>query len=64
MNVTISLWAIPVALTVIIWAAAFLWPMPKRRGDYDFSGPIFAMFHLGAAVIATLVVWLIYFIAV
>lgn len=47
--------------TVILWVAIIAWPGPKSRGDYDFYAPIVALMFGGAGVIATLVIWLVYF---
>lgn len=61
MTVTLAFWMIPVALTLAIWVAAILWPVPARRGDYDFTGPLVVLAHFVACVVATLVIWLVYF---
>lgn len=56
------LW-VSISLTVLIWVLAVLWPWPASRGDYDFSGMFTAIFRLGGSIIATLVVWLVFFAA-
>jgi hypothetical protein len=62
MTIAVSAWAFPVCATVVIWAIVLMWPASPRRGDYDFSGAFEALLHIGCGVVATLVVWLIFFI--
>lgn len=65
MTVQISLWMIPTALTLLIWGAAVALPTrAPMGGDYNF-GPAFEALTRGVvSVVATLVVWLVYFIIV
>lgn len=60
---TIPAWSIPLALTAVVWAWGILMPYPPSRGDYDFSGPISALFRLAVCIIGTLMFWLVYFAA-
>lgn len=52
-------WTIPFVLSFVFVLQMFK-PIDGPRGDYDFSGPLFAMFRL-FWIIPILVVWLIYF---
>lgn len=61
MDVTIPVWAIPVALTIGIWVIAIVWPKSEQTGDYNFSQAFDATLGALLAVIATLVVWLVFF---
>ena len=59
---TIPYWTISLLLTVLIWTAAILWPTGESGGGYNFGPAIRAALHLISAVIATLVVWLAFFV--
>ena len=37
MTITLGAWAIPVAITALIIAWAFVRPLPANGGDYDLS---------------------------
>lgn len=63
-DLSLPYWSIPLGLTVLIWVVVSVLPLPRSRGDYDFLQPIIGLFHLACGVIATLVVWLVYFIVV
>lgn len=60
-NVTIGLWVIPLALTIMVFGWA-LFPRPDERqsGDYDFTFWLPAAFRLCAAVIFSLAAWLVW----
>lgn len=64
MAFTVQLWMIPTALTALIWGVTLMLPTPARSGYYDFGTPLTFLFRGVAALFATLVVWLIYFIIV
>lgn len=58
MTITIGAWVFPALITALAILAAFgAWP--EGRGDYDFS-PLFGCFYLAAAVIVSLVAWLVW----
>lgn len=57
-------WAIPVFAMGVIWGWAFLMPMPPGRGDFDFTQALSIFFRLAVCVVATLIVWLIYFMII
>ncbi len=64
MSITIGWWGIPLAITIL----AFVWAELKvrnepRSGDYDFGRAITALMSGGAAVVVSLVAWLIYALA-
>lgn len=59
---TIPLWSIPSALTILVWLVAFLWPIRGSGRDYDFGAAFQGLLHAALAVIATLVIWLVFFI--
>ncbi|MBG7616518.1 hypothetical protein IWC96_14665 [Brevundimonas sp. BAL450] len=61
MTFSLPFWSIPLAMTVVFWTAAICWPLPPGGGSYDFGTPIRAALHLTLALIATLVVWLVFF---
>ncbi|MER9211573.1 hypothetical protein NKI54_05820 [Mesorhizobium sp. M0663] len=62
MNIYLSIWWIPIALTVAIWAAALMWPTEQSHGDYDFSAAFFALVRFAFASAGSLLVWLAFFI--
>lgn len=62
MSVVLPFWTIPLSLTVIIWAAGIYWPKGHPGGGYDFGPAIIAAVHYALAIIATLIVWLIFFV--
>lgn len=37
-----------------------LWPLPPRRGDYDFGPALRAAMRFAGGMIATLAIWLAY----
>jgi hypothetical protein len=56
------LWLIPILLTVFVWALFNRYSSRRRRcGDYDFGIDVIIMF--GGAVAATLLIWLLFFVA-
>ncbi|MVB00106.1 hypothetical protein GN330_22935 [Nitratireductor sp. CAU 1489] len=57
MTVSISWWAIPALITAISFSWAFFTPM-KPSSDYGFD--IMPLFRLGAALIGSLVAWLVW----
>lgn len=59
MTITLNSWAIPAFLTAIIWIICLLRPAKPSSGYYDLD--IEGMLIGILAVIATLVVWLLYF---
>lgn len=60
--VTIHAWWIPTVLTVMIWSLAVFVPGVKSQGDYDFAPALYGLVRFAVSVIATLVVWLGYFV--
>jgi diadenosine tetraphosphatase ApaH/serine/threonine PP2A family protein phosphatase len=60
----LPLWSIPAALTAAIWAAVYVWPVESRGGGYNFGQAIESAVHVVFGVVSTLVVWLVFFIAV
>lgn len=63
MTITLGLWAVPTIITVALWAAVILWPIENSGGYYNFGPALDAVLHLAVGVFGTLVVWLVYFIA-
>lgn len=63
MTISISVWAFPVCATIVLWAIVIMWPVSKPQGDYDFSQAFDALLHVACGVVGTLVIWLIFFIA-
>lgn len=59
MTIWISPWWIPPLLTILIWAAALLWPL--RSGTYGVGAAVQSLWHAVLALIATLSVWMIAF---
>lgn len=58
-EVTIGWWVLPTLVTIASFAWALLASASDRpHGDYDFSGPFFAIARLAAALILTLAAWL------
>lgn len=64
MTIYFPFWTIPLVLTAIIFGVLALQPAYKKSSAYDFGGPIVALMQVGAAVIATLLAWLVYFVIV
>ncbi len=61
MILTIGSWVLPAFITIAaIYVALREWP--EQRGDYDFS-PILGIFYLAAALIVSLIAWLIWALA-
>ena len=58
----VPFWSIPFALTVIFWLMT--WSIQKRNTGGEFSRGLTGFFYGTLSLIATLVVWLIYFIIV
>ena len=60
-QVTLSVgwWAVPLAITALSVGWAFAVPARPMRGDYSFPD-IMPLFRLGAAIIGSLVAWLIW----
>ncbi|MBX3580829.1 MAG: hypothetical protein KF810_02895 [Rhizobiaceae bacterium] len=64
MTVFISIWAIPILLTVLVWVAAFCWPTEPTGGrDYGIGAAISVALRLCLAFTSTLLIWLLFFIA-
>lgn len=63
MNLHIPIWLIPIILTAAIWVVAVLWPIQKGGGDYNFGPAFDALAHGVIAVVATLILWLVFFAA-
>ena len=53
MTVTLAAWCIPLAVTLALFAWAFLTP---ERGSFDFA----PVFRLVGAVVGSLVAWLVW----
>ncbi len=66
MNVTVPLWSLPLALTIIfILFATLIYQTGKGKGDYSgFGNAVLMLFYGGLSIILSLIVWLIYFIIV
>lgn len=62
MELTLPMWAIPVALSFFAVVGGVLWPISSPGGDYDFGGAFEAALHLIVVVFAVLVIWLVFFI--
>lgn len=54
-------WILPLIVMASVWAWAILAPMPPSRGDYGFGQALSIFLRLVVCVIATLTVWLLYF---
>lgn len=63
MTITIGLWIIPAALTIALWVAVSLRPVENQGGDYSVGPALDSMLSLVMGVVGTLVIWLVYFIA-
>lgn len=50
-------WAVPALVTVFLFGRAIAIP-PQNRGDYGFD--IMPLFRLGAALIGSLLAWLVW----
>ena len=61
MTITLGGWAIPVAITALFIAWAFVRPLPENGGDYDFSREAASVVRAAVVVVVTLIVWLGYF---
>jgi hypothetical protein len=57
MTITVAYWAIPLLLTAAIQIAAVFWPARSNGVGLAVEGLV----HFGLATIATLLVWLVYF---
>lgn len=58
MSIAIGWWVVPTFITIAaIYIALREWP--EQRGDYDFS-PLIGLFYLAAALIVSLVAWLVW----
>lgn len=58
MSIAIGWWVMPTFITIAaIYIALREWP--EQRGDYDFS-PLIGLFYLAAALILSLVAWLVW----
>lgn len=62
MELTLPLWSIPVALTVVAIVGFVLWPIRSTGGDYDFGAAFEAIFYLIVCAFVVLVIWLVFFI--
>lgn len=60
MTITIGTWAIPLAVTVAIWAWAVLQPSRQPTSSYDFGGAADALVRLVVALPVSLIAWLIW----
>ena len=64
MTVTLSIWLLPIAVTVAMWLVALFWPStPSSARDYGFGAALDALARLVAVVVCTLLVWLVFFVA-
>lgn len=60
-NVTLGLWVLPLAWSVVLLTWALVPRASERRsGDYDFGFMLPAVFRALGAVIGSLVAWLIW----
>lgn len=59
MEITIQSWGIPAIVTGLAFLIAAS-SVPESRGDYDFGPSILAVMYLAAAVIVSLIAWLIW----
>lgn len=64
MTLHVSLWWLPIALTIAIWVTTLLWPMSSQGGGaFDIGGALEVLLRGFAAVVSTLIVWLIFFLS-
>ena len=59
MSISFGYWVIPAFFTLAAFYVAFR-EAPGQRGDYDFASPIIGLLFLAAALIVSLVAWLIW----
>lgn len=64
MTFTLTAWMIPTAICLLLLAWAFLMPLPKVHGDYNFAPVLSMMLRLVVLTIGSLIAWLVYFAAV
>jgi hypothetical protein len=64
MHIAPTHWAIPAGAIVLIWLAAFCWPMRARQTAYDFMRGMTVLARLVGALILTVLVCLAYACAV
>ncbi len=62
MSITVGWWGIPAAITAAAPTWAFMGDYAPR-GDYDFGTPIIGLLKLAAAVIVSLLAWLVWSLA-
>lgn len=62
MTVTLSIWLLPIVLTVALWIVLIVWPIQQSSGDYGFGAAIEVLLRLAAGVVGTLALWLVFFI--
>lgn len=58
--ITIPSWSIPLIMTIIFMIIAIR-SGPESSGDYDFGSSFVALLCLAGGVIASLILWVIYF---
>ena len=64
MTIHVTSWVIPLSVCLVIWAVA-AWrikTVDHAQGSYSFGGAIVGLWYTAWAIIAGLLVWLIYFI--
>ena len=59
MTITFGWWAIPAVITAVAMTWALMGDYAPR-GDYDFGTPVIGLLKLGAAVIVSLLAWLVW----
>ena len=62
MTITIDTWMIPLGISIVLSAWAFLMPLPQQQGDYDFGPILSGLFRVVILIIGSLLAWLLYFI--
>lgn len=61
-TLTLNAWLIPALLTFMIWTTAILFPAPQPTGAmFDFGPMLTKILHGFLAIVATLLVWLLWF---
>lgn len=59
-TVALGWWMLPLGISSALLAWAFLMPLPKASGDYNFAPVLSMMLRLVVVTIGTLFAWLIW----
>lgn len=62
MTISFPFWLIPVVVTIVLWGALLLRPLPPKGGDYSFVPEFAAMVRFVNGIFATLIIWLAWFV--